>query len=94
MWITYTAVFLLSFVKVLKISILFRQDQDQDFFFKNHHDQDFHFKTETKTKTILHVLEAPRDQDQGLETTHLPLEEVCRPLSVSASTLEVADSAQ
>jgi len=32
----------------------FRQDQDQD--------QDFYFKT----KTIFHVLEAPRDQDQAL----------------------------
>jgi len=31
--------------------------------------QDFYFKT--KTKTIFHVLEAPRDQDQGLETTSL-----------------------
>ena len=30
-------------------------------------DQDFYFKT----KTIFHVLEAPRDQDQGLETTSL-----------------------
>jgi len=36
---------------------LFLQDQD--------HDQDFYFKT----KTIFHVLEVPRDQDQGLETT-------------------------
>ena len=53
--------FVLSFVKVLKMSRLFRQDQDQD--------QDFFFKT--KTKTIFHVLEAPRDQDQGLETTSL-----------------------
>ena len=51
--------FVLSFIKVLKISRLFRQDQDQDFFFK--------------TKTIFHVLEAPRDQDQGLETTSLLL---------------------
>jgi len=39
------------------MSRLFRQDQDQDFYFK--------------TKTICHVLEAPRDQDQGLETTSL-----------------------
>jgi len=44
---------------------LFLQDQDQD--------QDFYFKTKTKTKTIFHVLEAPRDQDQGLETTSLAL---------------------
>jgi len=36
---------------------LFFQDQDQDFYFK--------------TKTIFHVLEVPRDQDQGLETTSL-----------------------
>ena len=49
--------FVLSFIKVLKISRLFRQDQDQDFYFK--------------TKTIFHALEAPRDQDQGLETTSL-----------------------
>ena len=55
--------FVLSFIKVLKMSRLFRQDQDQD--------QDFYFKTKTKTKTIFHVLEAPRDQDQGLETTSL-----------------------
>ena len=41
------------------MSRLFHQDQDQDFFFK------------TKTKTIFHVLDAPRDQDQGLETTSL-----------------------
>ena len=55
--------FVLSFIKVLKMSRLFRQDQDQD--------QDFYFKTKTKTKTIFYVLEAPRDQDQGLETTSL-----------------------
>ena len=29
--------------------------------------QDFFFKTETKTKTFIFVLEAPRDQDPGLE---------------------------
>ena len=57
--------FVLSFIKVLKMSRLFRQDQDQD--------QDFYFKT--KTKTIFHVLEAPRDQDQGLETTSLHFDE-------------------
>jgi len=51
--------FVSSFIKVLKMSRLFCQDQDQDFYFK------------TKTKTIFHVLEAPRDQDQGLETTSL-----------------------
>ena len=51
--------FVLSFIKVLKMSRLFRQDQEQDFYFK------------TKTKTIFHVLDAPRDQDQGLETTSL-----------------------
>jgi len=38
---------------------LFLQDQDQN--------QDFYFKT----KTIFHVLEVPRDQDQGLEITSL-----------------------
>jgi len=52
------------------MSRLYRQDQDQDFFFETQaQDQDFYFKT--KTKTIFHVLEAPRDQDQGLETTSL-----------------------
>ena len=57
--------FVLSFIKILKMSRLFRQeqDQDQDFFFKT--------KTKTKTKTIFHVLEAPRDQDQDLKTTSL-----------------------
>jgi len=59
MWITYIIRFVLSSIKVLKTSRLFRQDQDQDFYFK------------TKTKTIFHVLEAPRDKDQGLETTSL-----------------------
>jgi len=44
MWITYNA-FVLSFIKVLKMSRLFRQDQDQD--------QDFFFKTKTKTKTFI-----------------------------------------
>jgi len=43
--------FVLSFIKVLKMSRLFRQDQDQD--------QDFYFKTKIKTKTIFHVLEVP-----------------------------------
>jgi len=57
--------FVLSFIKVLKMSRLFGQDQDQDFF----------FKIKTKTKTIFYVLEAPRDQDQGLETTCLVLDE-------------------
>jgi len=42
---------------------LFLRDQDQD--------QDFYFKTKTKTKTVFRVLVAPRDQDQGLETTYL-----------------------
>ena len=39
----------------------FCQDQDQD--------QDFYLKTKTKTKakTLFFVLEAPRDQDFGLE---------------------------
>jgi len=48
--------FVLSFIKVLKISRLFLQDNDQD--------QDFYLKM--KTKTIFHVLEVPRGQDQGL----------------------------
>ena len=43
--------------KALKCSRIFCQDQDQD--------QDFYFKT--KTKTCDFVLEAPRDQDLGLE---------------------------
>jgi len=29
--------------------------------------QDFFFKTKTKTKTFIFVLEAPRNQDPGLE---------------------------
>ena len=33
--------------------------------------QDFFINTKTKTKTIFHVLEAPQDQDQGLDTTSL-----------------------
>jgi len=45
---------------------LFLQDQDQD--------QDYYFKTKTKTKTTFHVLEVPRDQDQGLKTTSLILD--------------------
>ena len=40
-----------------KTAILFLQDRDQD--------QDQMFKT--KTKTFIFVLEAPRDQDPGLE---------------------------
>ena len=63
--------FVLSSVKVLKISTLFRQDQDQD--------QDFYFKT--KIRTIFHVLEAPRDQDQGLETNPCILETFPKPIS-------------
>jgi len=42
-------------------------------------DQDFYFKT--KTKTIFHVLEAPRDQDQGLETNPCILETFPKPIS-------------
>ena len=69
MWITYNAVCIIihqGLENVETFSLrsrprLFLQDQDQD--------QDFYFKT--KTKTIFHVLEAPRDQDQGLETTSL-----------------------
>jgi len=45
--------------KAWKCSRLFCQDQDQD--------QDFYLKTKTKTKTCVLVLEAPRDQDLGLE---------------------------
>ena len=44
----------------------------QDFFFKTEtktqeQDQMFKTKTKTKTKTFIFVLEAPRDQDPGLE---------------------------
>ena len=49
----------LWFIKVLKISRLFRQDQDQD--------QEFYFKT----MTIFHVLEAPRDQDGKTKVSRL-----------------------
>ena len=45
--------------KAWKCSRLFCEDQDQD--------QDFYLKTKTKTKTCVFVLEAPRDQDLGLE---------------------------
>ena len=55
--------FVLSFIKVLKISRLFCQDQDQDFFFKTK----IMTKTYFKTNTIFHVLEAHREQDQGLD---------------------------
>jgi len=71
MWITYNAVCIIIHQGLENVETfssrprprprLFLQDQDQD--------QDFYFKTKTKTKTISHVLEAPRDQDQGLETT-------------------------
>ena len=75
MWITYNAVCIIIHQCLENVETfssrprprprLFLQDQDQD--------QDFYFKTKTKTntKTIFHVLEAPRDQDQGLETTSL-----------------------
>jgi len=65
MWITYNAVCIIIHQGLENVETfsprprLFLQDQDQDFYFK------------TKTKTICHVLEAPRDQDQGLETTSL-----------------------
>ena len=75
MWITYNAVCIIIHQGLENVETfssrprprprLFLQDQDQD--------QDFYFKTKTKTKTIFHVLEAPRDQDQGLETTSLPI---------------------
>jgi len=48
--------------KSWKTARLFLQDRDQD--------QDQMFKTKTsssKTKTFIFVLEAPRDQDSGLE---------------------------
>ena len=73
MWITYNAVYIIIHQGLENVEIFssrprpipFLQDQDQD--------QDFYFKTKAKTKTIFHVLEAPRDQDQGLETTSLML---------------------
>jgi len=61
MWITS-----LVNSKKIQFSRLFRQYQDRD--------QDFYLKTKTKTlglktktKTLFFVLEAPRDQDCGLE---------------------------
>ena len=47
-------------------------ENSQDFFVKTKQDQDqdFYLKTKTKTlglKTLFFVLEAPRDQDFGLE---------------------------
>ena len=45
--------------KSWKTARLFVQDREQD--------QDQMFKTKTKTKTFIFVLEAPRDQDLGLE---------------------------
>ena len=73
MRITYNAVFIIIHQGLENVKTfsprprprLFLQDQDQD--------QDFYFKT--KTKTMFHVLEAPRDQDQGLETTSLNISE-------------------
>jgi len=44
--------FLLSFTKVLKISRLFRQHQDQGRSRLFLQDQDIHFKTKTKTKSL------------------------------------------
>ena len=49
------AVLLVKPIKVLKILKTFLSRQDQDFYLK------------TKTKTLFFVLEAPRDQDFGLE---------------------------
>jgi len=65
MWITYNAVCIIIHQGLENVETfssrprprLFLQDQDQDLYFK--------------TKTIVHVLEVPRDQDQGLETTSL-----------------------
>jgi len=53
------------------------QDQDQDFYLKTK-TKTLGLKTKTKTKTLFFVLEAPRDQDFGLEdyiTGCGPLEE-------------------
>ena len=47
--------------KAWKTARLFLQDRDQD------QDQDQMFKTKIKTNTFIFVLEAPRDQDPGLE---------------------------
>ena len=65
---------IMRFIKfnVLKISRVPRQDDNQLFFFKTK------IKTSIvyfQTKTIFHVLQAPRDQDQGLETTSLNISE-------------------
>ena len=44
------------------------QDQDQDFYLKTKtKTETLGLKTKTKTKTCVFVLEAPRDQDLGLE---------------------------
>ena len=65
MWITYNAVCIIIHQGLENVETfssrprLFLQDQD------------FYFKTKTKTKTIFHVLQAPWDQDQGLDTTSL-----------------------
>ena len=54
--------------KVLKIPKTFCQDQDQDFYLKTKaKTKTLGLKTKTKTKTLFFVLEAPRDQDLGLE---------------------------
>jgi len=59
---------------------LFLQDQDQD--------QDFYFKT----KTICHVLEASRNQDQGLETTSLHDSDLCKSGRTDGDAISVVDS--
>jgi len=54
--------------KILKILKTFCQDQDQDFYLKTKTKTlGLKTKTKTKTKTLFFVLEAPRDQDFGLE---------------------------
>ena len=59
------------------------QDQDQDQAWVKTKAKSLHLKT--KTKTIFHVLEAPGDQDQGLEITSLEFVAVAAVLAVPLS---------
>jgi len=67
MWITYNAVCIIIHQGLEKVETFSSRPRPRPRLFLQ--DQHFYFKTKTKTKTIFHVLEAPRDQDQGLETT-------------------------
>jgi len=69
MWITYNAVCIIIHQGLENVETFSSRSRPRLFLQDQHQDQDFYFKT--KAKTIFHVLEAPRDQDQGLETTSL-----------------------